>query len=31
MEVGGSELDLDPFLVVVLGVELFEERAVIGD
>ena len=31
MKVGRGELDLDPFLVVVLGMELFEQRAVIGD
>jgi hypothetical protein len=30
MEIGGRELDFDPFLVVMLGVELLEQRAVIG-
>ena len=31
MKVGRGELDLDPFLDVMLGMELFEQRAVIGD
>ena len=31
MKVGRGELDLDPFLIVMLGMELFEQRAVIGD
>ena len=30
MEVGWSELDLDALLVVVLGVELFEQSAVLS-
>ena len=30
MEVGRRQLDLDPLLVVVLGMEMLEERAVIG-
>ena len=30
MEVGRRQLDLDPLLVVVLGMEMLEQRAVIG-
>ena len=30
MEIGRRQLDLDPLLVVVLGTELLEQRAVIG-
>src|SRR5215472_18370388 len=31
MKIGGSELDLDPLLVVMLGVEMFEQGAIIRE